>query len=334
MQNAFPPGRKPHGQYFADTAACPQCHGLHSSRHPKLLKGGAVQELCATWHDGTGSKFNAVSGYVRLGPTWETRVPDAAGPFGSRLKAGGDPTREPTSVHDVGEATHSEAPGMSAGGSDPRALPGEFRGAVLTCISCHDPHDRAGNYRLLRGALAERGDIAVYGAASYDPAQGRSYSVYFHSQYTSGGSTKSAVYFCTSCHRQVGQNPMVTGGFLMGEVDDTAKKLGVLFRGYMPAPGFRILSGNSPGSTSNVCPTCHFPHGTTARTPVLSAYRNGHHNNPQELPLEREDPVVWPSGNYYSTGRNEWGANVGSSTVLARFDPPFSVCMYCHGNGW
>jgi hypothetical protein len=65
---------------------------------------------------------------------------------------------------------------------------------LLSCVSCHDPHNRAGNFRLLRAEFNDREGtqaVRVRGVSEADPATGRAASRYF----------SGIVYFCTGCHR-------------------------------------------------------------------------------------------------------------------------------------
>jgi|GEM_PF-4958303 len=187
---AFPPAQTRHGNFSEYTNACNACHGLHSSKHRKLLKGPTVTDLCGTCHDGTGSKYDEVRGYVRLGDSWSRRAYAPAGPFGDRLKPSSGVVI--TSVHNVtraqdpreadptnmipGSARVWQAPG-SGWLSEVRS-PGDVPmdlgisndwGSELLCSSCHEPHNRAKNFRILRGAINDRTYIAVRGVSEVDP---------------------------------------------------------------------------------------------------------------------------------------------------------------------
>ncbi len=186
---AFPPTQTRHGNFSEYTNACNACHGLHSSKHRKLLKAPTVTDLCGTCHDGTGSKYDEVRGRVRLGDSWARSAFAPAGPFGDRLKAGSGIIT--TSVHNVlrsadgqeingsnalaGSARVWQAPGsgwlseLRAGDDVPLDLGvSNDWGSQLVCSSCHEPHNRAKNYRILRGVINDRTNILVRGVSEVD----------------------------------------------------------------------------------------------------------------------------------------------------------------------
>ncbi len=186
---AFPPSQTRHGNYSEYTNACNACHGLHSSKFKKLLKGPTVTDLCGTCHDGTGSKYDEVRGRVRLGDSWSKSAYAPAGPFGDRLKGGSGVIT--TSVHNVLRSTDGQelngsnelpgsdriwqAPGsgwlaeVRAAGDTPLDLGiSNDWGSQLVCSSCHEPHNRAKNYRILRGVVNDRTYILVRGVSEVD----------------------------------------------------------------------------------------------------------------------------------------------------------------------
>ncbi len=181
---AFPPTQTRHGNFSEYTNACTACHGLHSARHKKLLKGPTVTDLCGTCHDGTGSKYDEVRGYVRLGPSWSKRAFASAGPFGDQLKAGSGVVT--TAVHNVSRADGPDwarvwqAPGSGVtaytydntpDGAAQETKYGEPEwtyvssqwSSKLVCSSCHEPHNRSRNYRILRGVINDWTNIVVRG---------------------------------------------------------------------------------------------------------------------------------------------------------------------------
>lgn len=190
---AFPPAQTRHGNYTEYTNACTACHGLHSSKFKKLLKGPTVTDLCGTCHDGTGSKYDEVRGRVRTGPSWASSSFAAAGPFGDRLKANSGV--QTTSVHNVVRAADPsqsvdgpnniepdsariwQAPGSTFttefnpytkydnNGYREYAYISNDWGSFLACSSCHEPHDRGKNYRILRPVINDRTNIALRGVA-------------------------------------------------------------------------------------------------------------------------------------------------------------------------
>ncbi len=237
---AFPPIQTRHGNYSEYTNACNACHGLHSSKHVKLLKAPTSTDLCGTCHDGTGSKYDEVRGYVRTGPTWSNRAFASAGPFGDRLKQGSGV--QTTSVHNVmrvrsdlvtndnpqGDSLNTssvvansariwQAPGFySRNGDDSKRW--------LGCINCHEPHNKNKNYRLLRGEFNDRKNIVVRGVSATNVysndaninERGDWQMRYMYTKYLSGGSDTNnnftnnpagrggamggIVSFCTACH--------------------------------------------------------------------------------------------------------------------------------------
>jgi|GEM_PF-1302880 len=174
---AFPPAQTRHGNYTEYTDACTACHGVHSAlSDQKLLKGETVTDLCATCHDGTTSKYDLIKGRVRTGPDWSEFTKNPAGPFGTQLAdvagapcaPGWDCQNEPgrpqlTSVHNVFRARLDASGTPSALAAQVWQAPGSTYLLVsqvpggaswtnaLTCVSCHEPHNRFQNFRLLRG---------------------------------------------------------------------------------------------------------------------------------------------------------------------------------------
>ncbi len=198
---AFPPTQNRHGNYSEYTNACTACHGLHSSKAKKLLKGPTVTDLCGTCHDGTGSKYDEVRGYVRLGNSWADKAYAAAGPFGDRLKAGSGV--QLTSAHNVmraaspgdnldetqqrlkdkiasGSARIWMAPGsgwLLEDSTQAKPKDTDYKyvsynwGSWLVCSSCHEPHNRSKNYRILRGVINDRHNIVVRGVSEVDTSK-------------------------------------------------------------------------------------------------------------------------------------------------------------------
>lgn len=239
VMGAFPPNQTRHGSYTEFTGACTGCHGLHSARsQQKLLKGSTATDLCATCHDGTGSKYDEYRGMVHLvtsNPGASIFAPAPAGPFGNWMKAGIDDNYA-SSAHPVyradGAVTKAvyEAPGSGFRGS---ATGNTGSGTdfsqvgwnnLLSCVSCHEPHNRSRSFRLLRNDINDKklgdGDNAaslrvrgvshvntagvsagVSGSTLWPPAYDRSTvngTVYYVSQ------TKllnDSARFCSQCHR-------------------------------------------------------------------------------------------------------------------------------------
>ncbi len=230
---AFPPTQTRHGNYSEYTNACNACHGLHSSKHVKLLKGPTSTDLCGTCHDGTGSKYDEVRGRVRKSNSWADSEYAAAGPFGNRLKHNSGIST--TSAHNVTRVkwefvqNNNEMGDMldDSGAFDFSAriwqAPGYYYGGDsdspkkwLSCISCHEPHNKYKNYRLLKGEINGRKNIIVRGVSATNvySGDGNPYERgewekrYMYTKFLSGGNSTDStvsgmggvVSFCTACH--------------------------------------------------------------------------------------------------------------------------------------
>lgn len=184
--SAFPPNQTRHGSYTEFTGACTGCHGLHSAQSSqKLLKGPTATDLCATCHDGSVSKYDEVRGRVFMGSS--RHAPAPAGPFGNQLQDSSNPgfgldgRRAPnppspdwaSSVHNVFRQSGPvyayvyQAPGsgfcydvydsskckkadyVASAGSGTDVSPIGWNN-LLSCVSCHEPHNKFDNFRLLR----------------------------------------------------------------------------------------------------------------------------------------------------------------------------------------
>jgi len=236
VARAFPPTQTRHGEFSEYTNACPACHGLHSSRSRlpglgKLLRAPTQTDLCATCHDGSGSKYDEVLGRVRTGPTWDDYTKAPAGPFGNQFK---DSAAVPTTaVHNVwradlvadGSADATAAQLWQAPGSTyltrPDPDPGTWTRA-LVCTGCHEPHNKYKNFRLLRGDFDlrdynlpdnqgnRRVNVVVRGVSEVNltgPPPSPDWQTYTKGQMASrylGGSDQSGgaiTDFCSGCHR-------------------------------------------------------------------------------------------------------------------------------------
>lgn len=238
---AFPPNQTRHGSYTEFTGVCTNCHGLHSAQSSqKLLKGATVTDLCATCHDGSVSKYDAARGRVFMGqpagPS-DRYALAAAGPFGNQFinsTPGNGEYGSASSVHNVfrdGSTTGAYvymAPGtgfreanqvLGNPGSGNDFSPVGWSNQ-LSCISCHEPHNRPFNFRLLRNDIADRasgagshgGALVVRGVsetgtisqgdakwpqAYTDQGALVSNEVYFSQTKFFTGTAK----FCSQCHR-------------------------------------------------------------------------------------------------------------------------------------
>lgn len=249
VTRAFPPAQTRHGEFSEFTYACNGCHGLHSSRSRlpglgKLLRAPTQTDLCGTCHDGSASRYDEVLGRVRTGPTWSDFTKNPAGPFGTQLKnEAGAPCAvgscapgqaRLTSVHNVwrigltanGEASATAAQYWQAPGSTYLSKDQPDASTTwtqpLTCVGCHEPHNKFKNFRLLRGDFdlqnynlpdntgSRRVNVVVRGVSEINltgtpPAA--DWNTYTKGQAASrflGGSDQSGgamTDFCSGCHR-------------------------------------------------------------------------------------------------------------------------------------
>ncbi len=266
---AFPPTQTRHGNYTEYTNACTACHGLHSSKTQRLLKGPTITDLCGTCHDGTGSKYDEVRGRVRTGPSWTSSAFAAAGPFGDALKAGSGVVT--TSVHNVARACDpanewsyddnlTDKTGCSDGSNAPAdkiwMAPGSgflletnsaptnnsgnqtYRivtnnwGSWLSCSSCHEPHDRGKNFRLFRPVINDRTNIVVRGVTMVD----KDFNETTTDRGVWGGGRVGSPVFARAMYTRwlSGGNSVMT--FYFAKVEDPAVASGEDMMTYYPTP--------------------------------------------------------------------------------------------------
>ncbi len=330
---AFPPTPSRHGNFIETTNSCTACHGLHSSNHKKLLKGATIRDLCVTCHNGTGSKYDVVNGYVRLSSTWASRVASPSGAFGQFVWS--QATVESSSAHNVDAGLEvRQAPGSGLA-PDTKTWNSHF-----TCTSCHDPHNLWQNYRSLRGVMhgrqvKVRGFTAVSWTAP-DQADARtvvehvygmndfcgSCHVYFNDP-RPGGVYKGQAGVAGSHRHPVGISPAsyadVRYDIMSWEYDQT----GLAFEDARPLTTTLPLEGTHTGAQYNqnvmTCLTCHNAHGTTYSGKISVAYVNGAANG-------TEGAAVDATG--YTPRDAALAGRVGS-TVLKRL-PNMAVCQDCH----
>ncbi len=245
VARAFPPGQTRHGEFSEYTNACTGCHGLHSSvsqlgGYGKLLKAPTQTDLCATCHDGSGSKYDLLNGRVFAGNGYAN---SPAGPFGNQLKnaLASDPVTSKHNVYsvngigNVGDGSPSataariwQAPGsgyLNAEGSKGNTPPTDPLANAwankLICTSCHEPHNKYKNFRLLRGDFSVAGidpngsdnyqltsgaaitngvdftELVIRGVSEVNPASGQAATMYL-GKGAAGDFTSD---FCLACHR-------------------------------------------------------------------------------------------------------------------------------------
>lgn len=342
---AFPPVQTRHGNFTEYTGACTTCHGLHSALNQKLLKAPTVVGLCGSCHDGTGSKYNEVNGWVRVGASWAQRTDALAGPFGGVLSAGAMVT--PTSVHNVGQAITNQAPG-SGHPSDPSTWT-----STLTCISCHEPHNLFKNYRLLKSKIHQGTEVRVRGFSEvYWTATDRTDAVTVQ-QYVYGVNN-----FCGQCHiyfndvrlgnvdktpsdPTVAQNVYGKHRHPVGISPESYGSLAVdwAMNGYQypfddarPLTTTLPLEGSYTGADGNknviVCMTCHMAHGTLKVGLKAVTYLNGALNGTAGITSSTSDPH-WDAAAGYTNRYDAVVRSVYGSSVLFRRDY-MGVCMDCH----
>ena len=335
---SFPPTQTRHGSYTQYTNACTACHGLHSSQSArKLLKAPTINDLCLTCHNGTGSKYDAVNGWVRTGPSWTQRARSPAGLYGSAFSslAAGEAREEPTSSHTFDILVY-RAPG-SGYPSSPSSWHESF-----ACTSCHEVHGRAKNFRLLRGELhgvakVLRGFTSVYWTRS-DRSDAVSVSEYIYGTYD----------FCGGCHlafndprwgsvyKSVSQvagshrHPVGVAPADYAQVRYPQMSWEYVYQEDFPFEDARPLSTSLPleglftGPDYNrnliTCLTCHYAHGTLRQGPVSVAYINGSTNGTEGA---SPDPLTG-----YTPRDAALVGRIGS-TVQKRLDYA-GICQDCH----
>ena|GEM_PF-5740067 len=285
------------------------------------MKAPSITDLCATCHDGTGSKYDEVRGLVRTGPAWNSAAYAAAGPFGDALKFGSGV--ETSSVHSVARAvtcpeggnpatcgTEWElnadkmarlwmAPGSGwtreAGPKDTNDEGNRVYRFVtaawsswLYCSSCHEPHDRGKNFRLLRPVINDRPNILVRGVSEvvpggedFHPHRGIWEKRAMYTKFLSGGNSVLVFY-----------TPRVEDpGELSGQdvdppngIDDGAERACLEEKGEIELDpsspsGYRCLVKRGMGGVTSFCAACHrtfmWPEAWVARDSFPDPYDPG-----------------------------------------------------------
>lgn len=255
--DAFPPNQHAHAYYSSNTSLCKNCHNAHISTGPKLLSFATVNDTCMSCHDGTGSKYDVITGMVSTSTNKSTAIEAPSGPFGGKVFGKSPIANEPESIHSLG-AVINTAPGGNPNGS------GKWS-ETLGCGSCHDAHGGA-NYRMLRSTLPYGSDISVKAYAYTDAtAEGVNY--------ISGMNN-----FCNGCHPAYNA-PTGAGNTKFGVDYGGGSVSGDAYRhsmGVSPA-SFSIGGVLQPLTTSLpleglnsdynknriICLSCHTSHGST-----------------------------------------------------------------------
>lgn len=354
VAGAFPPTQTRHGNFTEHTNACTACHGLHSSPSRerglgKLWKAPTSIDLCRSCHDGSGSKYDEVNGLVRLDVTWAVYTSALAGPFGPAL--GGEIVSvNPTSVHSIGAVTINQAPGSGAPSAPETWL------NQLSCSSCHEPHNKYRNYRILRGSIHSGRHIRVRGFSEVawtapdrsDAATNQEYiggindfcgqcHTYFNDERlgvvdkTPSDSTVAENVYGRHRH-PVGIPPAMYTA--MGEKSVVVDVYGYPYPFEDADPQRQLLpnkdlplEGTYTGADYNrnviVCLTCHMAHGTARAGQKQVAYLNGPANN--TAGAQKLDKY----GGYTDRYKALYNVVNGGSTVLMRTDG-VGVCQKCH----
>lgn len=286
----------PHGSYTALTDACAGCHRAHTAAAARLLID-SVPNLCYSCHGsiGTGADTNVVDGiYLERDPIDEN--PDE-GVTARGLKGGGftnatmdtnyDGTSAPAAVtsNHLSDGSMGIAWGNGAIGSGPGAT------IQLSCISCHDPHGKAGTggvatYRLLRAIPTGSG---AGGGVNVTDQNTKYYVVsdpdnqYYGENYATR--TASLSNWCAQCHTRYSAG---TGSGSTNSGD--------------PIFTYRHMT-TAAGSSGPACLNCHVAHGSAA---MMGTYSGA---------------VAWPDGAILPNGNQR--------SSLLRVDNR-GVCELCH----
>lgn len=269
---AFPPDTNVHGNYAENTSLCAACHVIHGASGSRLLVATTKVNLCVTCHDGTQSKYNILTGEVKLSTGFGA---SPSGPFGpltattddTNIQAVAgytydgtqDPVGYPTSIHNLGLVVNT-APGSNNQVVD-----------AMECTTCHNPHGSS-NYRILKTSLGTSGGASTIQVEAY-PVTGPSGEAVNY--------IKGSVEFCTSCHsdfnqpsgsenlgvdktEQVGFNlAAASAGKRMHPVNMRLTVYNYTF-GYGVPTTTTLPTESWTGTPTVICMTCHFAHGTKA----------------------------------------------------------------------
>ncbi len=296
----------PHGGYTATTDACAGCHRAHTAAASKLLFD-AVPNLCFTCHGTTtgGAQTDVVDGIYAL----NSRGLKGGGFVNAVMDTNWDDlaiTASVTSNH-LNNGSSATAWGNGAIGSGVGAT------IQLSCVSCHNPHGRAGTgniatYRILRARPTNSGassDVNVSEEVTKNYTVTNANNKYFAEDYASRTAELST--WCAQCHTRY-MASSGSGGANSGDADFAYRHTTQAGNCMVCHPGFSVPPSHygishtikrNPG-----CLVCHVAHGTTAMMGIYSGN------------------VPFPGGATTPNG------NARSS--LLRLDNR-GVCELCHG---
>jgi predicted CXXCH cytochrome family protein len=251
----------PHGGYLKTMDTCADCHRTNTT-----IGGGAFVSaapgLCLTCHGsaGAGADTNVEDGVYRDGDSESESSPE--GVIGRGLRGGGfvQATMD-TNVDGVAStlavtSRHlSDSASIGWEGSTIGKMP-DICNSAMSCITCHDPHGRAGagstpTYRLLRRVPTEGNTAGINvpdeATKNYTVASGN--NQYYGEDYGNQGQELSK--WCSQCHAQylapVGSGSTPSGDHIFN------------YRHAMIGAGVSCMS-------------CHVAHGTTV---TMGTYSSG-----------------------------------------------------------
>ncbi|MBP7147971.1 MAG: hypothetical protein KBD01_10530 [Acidobacteria bacterium] len=265
--------------------SCGGCHVTHAGAAPggpALLNGSNPTDVCLRCHaTANGNSWGAdpaLPGPQYGGGAFAFLLEDNLndGPGGAQPTNWIPGAKAGHSVISIERGTPADIEHVTAPG-------GTYAAVSLHCTSCHDPHGKSGNYRLLRGAgpASVAGYAFTFTQAAPDasgiPLDGAPESDTHHNAYRSGVST-----WCSNCHG--GYHAEGSASFVhpvdrpLGatEIDTYNRYRGT---GYLDgtgadayvAPVPLAFPGNSTGFAGPVpvdaritCLTCHRAHASSA----------------------------------------------------------------------